>query len=192
MVSTGDFERDSAVSGTRIDVADVLRRPGAETRARVQTTLADLDLTLARVAGDVTADLRLEGVLDGVVASAVIAAPIELQCRRCARMRADTLDVDAAELFTDDPDLLADADVYPVDGTLIDIEQYLRDAIGLELPDAPLLCDGDPAECPFRPDVAVGPGDATTESAAIDPRWEPLRRLAEQEMPPDTDPMNPE
>ena len=172
----GDAASSDVRTDTRIDVADVVRRPGAERRSRLRVELADLDLALARVAGPVEADLRLEGVLDGVVVSGEVRAPVELQCRRCARTAPDLLAVDAVELFTDDAELLADADVYPVDGTIVDVEQYLRDAVGLELPDAPLLCEGDPDQCPYRPDIST---DASAEATA-DPRWEPLRKLAEE------------
>jgi uncharacterized protein len=148
-----------------LDTRDLGRRAGSMREVRRSVTApADWALELVRVpAGDaVQLDLRLESVMDGVLVSGTVTAPVQ-------------------ELFSYEPD--PDDDEAPVvDGDLLDLEAVLRDAVVLALPLNP-VCD---EECPgLCPGCGIRLADAEPghRHEEIDPRWEALAALSASESP---------
>ncbi|HEY8533891.1 MAG TPA: DUF177 domain-containing protein [Micromonospora sp.] len=170
-----------------LDTKDLPRRPGAlRTVSRVVPAPADLGLELIRVpeGADMSLDLRLESVSEGVLVSGTITAPVEGECGRCLWAISYSLTVTIQELYAYEnstTDVTTDEDeVGRMQGDLIDLEPALRDAVVLALPsnpvcraDCPGLCPG----CGARWDEL--PADHRHEQ--VDPRWAALSKLIRQE-----------
>ena len=93
-----------------LDTRELGRRPGS--MRRVQRTAAapsEWALELVRVpeGADVELDLRLEAVMEGVLVSGSVRAPLAAECGRCLEPVETVLEADVQELFAYDP---ADAD----------------------------------------------------------------------------------
>jgi uncharacterized protein len=170
-----------------LDTRELGRRPGS--MRRVQTTVpapADLAIEVigVPVGADLTLDLRLESVMEGVLVSGSVIAPLTGECGRCLDPVQDELEVEIAELFayedsttreTADDD---EEDVSFMVGDLLDLEPVLRDAIVVELPLTPLCspdCPGLCSECGERLEV----GEEPHHHEVGDPRWAALQGLVE-------------
>jgi DUF177 domain-containing protein len=167
-----------------LDTRDLPRRPGAmRTVQRVVPAPADLCLGLIGVpqGADLSLDLRLESVSEGVLVSGSATGPVEGECGRCLRPIGDTLDVTIQELFAYEhsttDETTEEDEVGRLRGDLIDLEPVLRDAVVLALPSHPLCradCPGLCPECGVHRDEL--PADHTHDE--IDPRWAALNKLA--------------
>ncbi len=166
-------------SELQVNVAEILHKPGVDRPLEGAWDLAGLEILLAKVTGPVHADLMLEGVMEGLVVAGSVSAEVTLQCRRCLEEKPETVEATISELFSDDPVINADDDVYSVDGVEIDLEQVLRDAILLVLPSSPLLCLGDPSDCPNRGEVSEE-GRVELAGRRTDPRWSELNKLFDE------------
>lgn len=163
-----------------LDTRELGRRPGSmRTVRRTLDAPAGWELELVRVpaGAPVDLDLRLESVLDGVLVSGTVHAPIAAECGRCLEPVTDSVDVDVQELFVYEP---TDAeDEQPLlSGDFIDIEPLVRDAVVLGLPLNPVCaedCRGLCATCGAR--VADIEDNHIHED--LDPRWTTLAQLRE-------------
>ncbi len=160
---------------------ELSRRPGSMRAVRRTAPAPDsLAVELVRVpeGEPIELDLRMESVVEGVLVSGTVVAPLAGECGRCLDPFTGTLAVDIVELFaypdstTDDT---ADADevcrVQP--GDLLDLEPVVRDAVVLALPLSPVCrddCQGLCPTCGARWEDL--PADHSHET--IDPRWAAL------------------
>jgi uncharacterized protein len=170
-----------------LDTRELPRRPGAlRTVKRVVPAPADLGLELIRVpeGADLSLDLRLESVSEGVLVSGTVAGPIEGECGRCLRPISDSVAVTIQELYAyrhSTTDETADEDeVGRLQGDLIDLEPAVRDAVVLALPANP-LCR---ADCPgLCPECGVHWDDLPADHShqQVDPRWAGLSQLTRKE-----------
>jgi uncharacterized protein len=139
-----------------------------------------LELIKVPARADLTLDLRLESVSEGVLVSGTATAPIEGECGRCLRPISETLEVPIQELYAyahSTTDETTDEDeVGRLQGDLIDLEPALRDAVVLALPTTPLCREDCPGLCP---DCGVPwdelPDDHSHEQ--VDPRWAALSQI---------------
>ncbi|HSV68206.1 MAG TPA: YceD family protein [Mycobacteriales bacterium] len=163
-----------------IDIRELGRRPGSMRRVeRTVPAPSDLGLELAGVpeGAPLELDLRLEAVVEGVLISGTVTGPLSGECGRCLVPVSDEVVVDLQELFAY-PDSATDetteeGEVGRIEGDLIDLEPYVRDAVVLGLPLSPLCaddCRGLCATCGMRWDEL--PADHTHDQ--IDPRWAAL------------------
>jgi len=136
---------------------------------------------------EVSLDVRLESVMEGVLVSGTASAPVTGECARCLDPLVDQLEVELIELFAY-PDTATDNSTDPdevsrvVDG-LIDLEQMVRDAVLLALPQAPLCSEECPGLCPECGDKRAELG-TDHRHEKIDLRWTVLKqrlRGSEQE-----------
>ena len=122
-----------------IDVRDLVGRPGVWRSEQVSGTIDDLATELAGLPADtpVTADLILESLEEGILASGKLQGVLSMRCARCLKGFEQELTVEIRELFVPFPH--EDSDEYPLepDGFL-DPDQMFRDAVGVELPFAPI------------------------------------------------------
>jgi uncharacterized protein len=141
-----------------------------------------VDLVGVPVGAALELDLRLESVMDGVLVSGVVTAPVSGECGRCLSPVSDTLTVRLQELFVypeastghDEED-----EVSRLEGDLLDLTPPLRDAVVLALPLTPLCqedCLGLCATCGERLDDL--PPDHSHDTT--DARWGALAGLLEQ------------
>ncbi len=136
--------------------------PGAaRTLTRTVPAPEHLGVEMARVpaGAELSLDIQLEGVAEGVLVTATVTGPLAGECARCLEAFSSEIKVRFQELFV----LAADAeraedaeadDSYVLDGSgLLDLEPAVRDAIVLELPLSPLCeegCLGLCVECGVR------------------------------------------
>jgi uncharacterized protein len=164
-----------------LDTHELGRRSGSMIElSRPLTAPSDWRLELVGVpdASPVELAVRLESVMEGVLVSVELAAPLTAECGRCLAPVSDILEVTVAELFLYEPDP-DDPELPVLDGDLADLEPVLRDAVVLALPLNPVCsedCLGLCATCGERlSDVEPGHGHDT-----VDPRWSALQALTEQ------------
>jgi len=168
-----------------LDVRELGRRPGSMRRARLTAPApGDLGTELIGVSrgAELALDLRLEAVMEGVLVSGSVRAPLVGECARCLDPFRDEVVVDVQELYAY-PDARAqitamgegsDEDPMPqLEGDLLDLEPVVRDAVVLALPLSPLCtpdCAGLCAGCGERLDELAE--DHAHEQT--DPRWAAL------------------
>jgi len=146
---------------------------------------------LARVpeGSDVDLDLRLESVVEGVLVTGTVRAPVVAECARCLEPVTWDEDTDIQELFVYPPqdargrripeETDSDEDAPPViEDDLLDLEATVRDAVVLRLPIAPLCRDDCPGLCvQCGALLAEDPGHRHEDH---DPRWAALGALLAQ------------
>jgi uncharacterized protein len=168
-----------------LDTRDLPRRPGTlRTLNRVVPAPENLGVEMIGVpeGADVSLDLRLESVSEGVLVSGSITACLVGECGRCLTEINEQLVVPVQELFAYEnsttDETTDDDEVGRMQGDLIDLEPALRDAVVLALPVNPLCredCPGLCPECGVRWDEL--PEGHTHEQ--VDPRWAALSKLTE-------------
>lgn len=160
-----------------IDIRDLLEHPGTSRRVHLHEPIAGFQTGLADVPADVAidGDLLLEGVIEGVYVTGSIAAPVRLTCARCLALFERTVEVRVAELVAREP---GPEDDYRFEEDLhLDPEPIVRDAVGLELPFAPLCRPDCQGICPTcGADRNLSPCSC---AAPIDPRWRALEAFGE-------------
>lgn len=161
----------------RIDLRELGRRAGAmQELDRTATAPEEWKVELIGVptGAEVHLRLRLESVMEGVLVSGEIEAPLVGSCARCLEPIEDTLTLDVQELYAYEgstTEATSDEDeVRLVDGDFLDLEPLARDSVVLALPLSP-VCDEDCAglcvDCGQRLDDL--PADHSHE--ITDPRW---------------------
>ncbi len=169
-----------------LDTRELGRRPGSmrpvQRSAPAPEGLGIVDLIGVPVGAELVLDLRLESVMDGVLVSGVVTAPVSGECGRCLAEVSNTLTIRIQELFVypeastshDDDD-----EVAQLQGDHLDLTPTLRDAVVLALPLTPLCskdCQGLCATCGERLDDL--PDDHA--HAQTDARWGALAGLLQQ------------
>lgn len=162
-----------------VNVATLINRPGTMREL-------ELDVTVPERIGEgmlyfdkgavLEIDLRLESLVDGVLATAEVSGTLTGQCSRCLQDLAEPWSGTVTELYSFEKDESVE---YLVKDDLLDLEGPIRDAVVLELPFQP-LCE--PGCLGLDPET----GEKLTEprpepEAEIDPRWEQLKGLLESD-----------
>ena len=162
------------------DISRLGRRPGAmlELRQTVPSPARiGLDLIAIEPGADLTLDLRLESVSEGVLVTGTVQAPTRGECSRCLTEVTGDVEISLTELFAY-PDSATESTTeedevgHVVDQT-IDLEQSIVDAVGLALPFAPLCTDDCPGLCP-QCGVALATAEPGHQHDVIDPRFAKL------------------
>jgi uncharacterized protein len=152
---------------------------------RVVPAPSDLGVEMIGVpqGADLTLDLRLESVSEGVLVSGNVSAQVTGECGRCLREISDSVTVPIQELYAYEHSVTVETteedEVGRVRDDLIDLEPALRDALVLALPTNPLCradCPGLCPECGALWDEL--PDDHSHQQ--IDPRWAALGKLTEE------------
>ncbi len=156
-----------------IDTRELGRRPGSLRRVmRSVPAPPGLGLELVGVppGAPVELSLRLEAVMEGVLVSGTVRAPVAGECGRCLDPVSGRVDVPLQELYAY-PDRRGDPpDVWRLQGDLMDLEPALRDAVLLALPMTPRCRDDCPGLCPTCGDRLADAGRDHRHGVA-DPRW---------------------
>ena len=151
-----------------VHVAKLRREIGARWEERREGSIEGLDCSGSAVPERATAvaEVVLESVLGGVSVTGTVSAPWVGACRRCLTPASGLLRLPVRELYTEDGD---GEETYPLVGDELDLEPLVRDAVLLELPQAPLCRPDCRGLCPFcgvnRNEEACGC------EAPPDPRW---------------------
>lgn len=135
-----------------------------------------LDLIAIERGADLTLDLRLESVSEGVLVTGTVQAPTRGECSRCLTPVTGDVEIALTELFAY-PDSATESTTeedevgHVVDQT-IDLEQSIVDAVGLALPFAPVCTQYCPGLCPQCGVALAGAPDHQHD--VIDPRFAKL------------------
>lgn len=162
-----------------IDITRLGRRPGAMVTLRKTVpspSRIGLDMIAIERDAPLELDLQIQSVSEGVLVTGTVDAPTVGECSRCLTPVSGRVQVTLTELFAY-PDSTTEATTeedevgHIVDDT-IDLEQSIVDAVGLELPFAPLCTSDCPGLCPeCGVALAAEPGHRHDR---IDPRWAKL------------------
>lgn len=165
-----------------IDIRDLLESPGSSRTVHLEEPVAGLRTELVDVPEDspIAGDLLLESVVDGIYVSGSLGGLFQMRCARCLKPFERDFDVEMTELVARDP---RPEDDYALEDDLtLDPEPMVRDAVGLEMPFAPLCrpdCLGLCEICGGDRNLGECPGHART-----DPRWSPLDELLDGSLAP--------
>jgi uncharacterized protein len=161
-----------------VNTHDLGRRPGSMRTLELSAPApADLGIELLGVpeGSPVSIELRLEAVMEGVLASGVAQASLAGECARCLEPFDDEVDVEFQELYVYPESDAEDDEARRLDGELLDLEPAIRDAVVLALPFQPVCepdCEGLCPECGAR--LLDDPGHGHED---VDPRWAALSAL---------------
>jgi uncharacterized metal-binding protein YceD (DUF177 family) len=172
--------RRPAANPWRVDLRELGRRAGSMHEIdRTAPAPDDWRVELIGVPADteVHLRLRLESVMEGVLVSGEIDAPVTGSCARCLEPIEDTLTLDVQELYAYEGSTTEatseEDEVRRIEGDYLDLEPLARDAVVLALPLAPVCtedCAGLCADCGQRLDDL--PADHAHE--VVDARWAAL------------------
>jgi len=163
-----------------IDVRDLVGRPGIWRSEQVSGTVDDLATELASLSEDtpVTADLTLEALDEGILVSGTLRGALAMICARCLKGFEQGFTVELRELFVPFPH--EDSDEYPLDPEgFLDPDQMIRDAVGVELPFAP-VCRPDCRGLCGRCGGDLNLDGCTCTEPEIDPRWDGLEAVFQE------------
>jgi uncharacterized protein len=121
----------------------------------------------------VVVDATLEAVDGGVVVTATVDAPWTGDCRRCLGTASGAVHSEVRELYERGSD---GEETYPLNGDQLDLAPLARDAVLLELPQAPVCTDGCQGLCP-ECGANRNEGDCGHADVPTDPRWAALDAL---------------
>jgi uncharacterized protein len=163
-----------------IDVRDLVGRPGTSKVEQLSGTVDELTTELASLRGDapITGELVLESLDQGILAIGVLEGSMSLRCARCLKEFERGFSVELSELFVPFPH--EDSDEYPLDPEgYLDPDQMVRDAVGVELPFAP-VCRPDCRGLCSRCGGDLNLGECTCTEPETDPRWDALDALLDE------------
>lgn len=164
--------------GFTYSVIDILGRPGEYRDLHIVEPLEGAGTALAHLThSPVDAELRAESVVEGILVTGRAGADVTFACSRCLTEFPSEISVELCELFAGpghEPQ--PEEDFYEVEGTDVDLEPMLRDALVLALPLNPVCsldCKGYCAGCGQN----LNEGECTCSSDDVDPRWAGLEDL---------------
>ncbi|RKN06740.1 YceD family protein [Streptomyces radicis] len=174
------------------DTRELGRRAGALTRVS-RTVKAPEGLGIAEVVGvpagaPLEVELRLESVMEGVLVTGTVRAPVEGECVRCLEPLVDEVAADFQEMFSyPDSDDRGRRQAEPAEdegdeeslllqGDLFDLEPVLRDAVVLSLPSQPVCREDCPGLCP-ECGAALARDPDHHHDQAVDIRWAALQEM---------------
>jgi uncharacterized protein len=162
-----------------VSVTALRKAPGTVQHEHRCGVLAGLQVTSARVppGHEVCVEVDLESVHGGVMAHGFVSTTWEGECRRCLGPAAGELRTEVRELFEQGSD---EQETYRLRGEQLDLEPLARDAVLLELPQAPLCAEACKGLCPTC-GANRNEAGCQCESTTVDPRWAALDVLRNQQ-----------
>lgn len=171
----------STSTGLRVLVADLVKRPGSSRALHLAEDLGELEVGGSHLlpGGPIELDLHLERILEGLVVRGTVSTDWVGSCARCLRSVSGRLQVGVDELYEPEP---IEGETYRLDHDSIDLEPLARDAIGLEMPLAPVCRPDCLGICPTcGADRNLEPCDCVADAA--DSPWSALDGLTFEEPP---------
>jgi uncharacterized protein len=158
-----------------IDIRDLLENPGSSRTVHLDEPVPGLRTELVDVPEDapIEGDLLLESVVDGIYVTGSVGGRFQMRCARCLKPFERDFDVEMTELVAREPG--PEDDYALAEDLTLDPEPMVRDAVGLEMPFAPLCrpdCLGLCEICGGDRNLGECPGHERT-----DPRWAALDAL---------------
>lgn len=172
----------------QITTHDLGRRPGSMRTLALDVAVTEPmgnEVIAVRAGQEISLDLRLEAVMDGVLVTGTASATAAGECVRCLDPLTRDLTIDFTEMFAypgTQQGVEADEETEELpelEGESADLEATITDAVVLALPFQPLCrpdCPGLCSVCGIRLADAE-PGHAHEQ---LDPRWAALEALREK------------
>jgi uncharacterized protein len=163
----------------RVEVGDLLDHPNTRRNVSCQVVLDDLDVAGSHLlpGSEVDVDLVLESLPGGVTVTGSVGFGWLGACRRCLEEVTGEARPDLQEIYEVEP---TPDETFPIEGSQIDLEPVVREAVLLALPLAPLCrdeCRGPaPESFPAHP-PGEAPDDPDGTDSGRDPRWAALDGL---------------
>ncbi|MBW1637933.1 DUF177 domain-containing protein [Microbacterium resistens] len=174
-----------------LPVRDIVRRPGEMREHGITVALPEQwgeGLVAVEAGTDVSVDVRLESVHEGILASGTVDSRYRGECSRCLNPIEEPVEVEFQELFAYPGE---EANDFEVQDDHVDLETLVRDAVVLSLPFQPVCQPDCPGLDPETGERLVR--NAGTETVApIDPRWSALQQITDQGSAADRAPENTE
>ncbi|MCT1368334.1 DUF177 domain-containing protein [Rothia sp. p3-SID1597] len=166
-----------------VSVRELAKRPGS-TEHLDETVTVPQDFGNPQIGApegsDITLDLRLESVHDGIFVNGVASVNVHGECSRCLDPIDYPVTADIQELYVFEREPQGQSqdeadEQYCVENDSIDLEPVLRDAVITQLPFQPVCredCQGLCSECGVRLDE-----NPDHHHENLDPRWSALSGL---------------
>jgi uncharacterized protein len=167
---------------TSFSLRQVKLRPGEQYRDELEVELSPLDYGGQRylpVPSTVPAEFEITRATTGTVFTLAFTARLHGPCYRCLGDAVLDLPIRAREYQDESP---ADEEMetpYVIDGTMLDVSAWARDAIALELPEK-ILCRPDCAGLCPQCGKNLNDEPHTHEEPTGDSRWGALEALREK------------
>ena len=167
------------MSDFKIQVHDLMHKPGAMREVSTNSILdTDLGVGLAKVSkGDqISLELRLESVHEGIYVSGVLKTRAAAECSRCLDPVLVPIEVDIQELFAYSLEV---EDDLVIQDEIIDLEQVIVDSVVLNLPFTPVCkadCLGLCSECGKK----MNEDPDHFHEAPVDSRWSELQKFQKE------------
>jgi uncharacterized protein len=151
--------------------------PGQRKEFSREGVIEEMTTSVVTVPGD--ASVSFNGAvewIDGgrVVITGTASVPWTGECRRCLGEAAGMVVADVREIFEPNP---SEGETYELNGDVVDLEPMLREAIVLEFPMAPVLCEDDcKGLCP-QCGVNRNESECNCDTEVRDIRWAALDDL---------------
>ncbi len=162
-----------------VPVRDIVRRPGEMREHQFSVTLPEQwgeGIVSFESGSDVTVDVRVESVHEGILVSGTADAEYTGVCGRCLIDIAEPVEVEFQELFAYPGEEETD---FEVQDDHVDLETLVREAAVLSLPFQPVCQPDCPGLDPKTGERLTG-STRVEDDAPIDPRWSALRQIADQ------------
>lgn len=161
------------VRDLRVNAAELLRQPGAT--KPIDTTVSALELEVLHDAldGDVTVDVELEAMNDGITVRGVVSAPWKAPCRRCLKDLSGIAEAPVDEIYQVE---LTDEDAFPIENNQLDLAPMARQTVLLELDEERLCREACAGLCPVC-GVDRNETDCSCDTTIKDDRWSALEGL---------------
>jgi len=159
-----------------VNAAELLRRPGSQKTVELQSSLAELEVVdPSRFADDaqVTVQLHLEALTDGIVVDGELQVPWHGVCRRCL---IDTGGVQVSEVHELYQTVVTDPEAFEIVGGQLDLRAVVRELVLLDAPSTP-LCRPDCAGLCLSCGANLNDGQCGCSAPPADPRWSALDSL---------------
>jgi uncharacterized protein len=168
-----------------VNIARLGRRPGAVFSVHDTVPCPSrigLDLIGIQRGSPLDLDLRVESVSEGVLVSGTLTAPTAGECARCLTPFSGRVEVALTELFAYPYSVTEatteDDEVGRVVDDIVDLQQSIIDAVGLELPFSPVCRPDCPGLCP-QCGVPLATAEPGHHHDQIDPRWAKLAEMSD-------------
>jgi len=157
----------------RVNVAELLRRPGSDRAVEADVEIADLAIDDERLAPDtpVHVRVRLEALTDGIVVTGSVETAWAGLCRRCAGAAGGRLVSPVDELYQE---TVTDPEAFELVGGQLDLVPMVREVIVLDVPSAPLCRPDCGGLCPTC-GIDRNTGTCTCTADPGDDRWAALQ-----------------
>jgi uncharacterized protein len=155
------------------------RRPGSmQVQELTVPAPADLGVELLGVpnGSPVELQLRLEAVMEGVLATGEARVTVAGECARCLEPFEDDLEVAFQELYVYPESDAEEDEASRLVEDYLDLEPVLRDSVVLALPFQPVCSPDCPGLCPDC-GARLADDPEHTHVAEVDPRWAALSAL---------------